>query len=129
MAQQPRFGGRIAVVGCGSRAAMFVRGVVARPSSQIVALCEPNAVRAQYYNDLLTELGAPTVEVYKPEQYEEMLKTERVEAVVVTCIDALHDQYIIPALNAGGALSICPEQHANAPCSTRPDRKANDDRR
>ncbi|KAH7102699.1 NAD(P)-binding protein [Auriculariales sp. MPI-PUGE-AT-0066] len=99
--QQQKFGGRIAVVGCGSRAAMFVRGVVARPSSQIVALCEPNAIRAKYYNDLLTELKAPTVPVYKPDQFEEMLKTERVEAVVVTCIDALHDQYIVPALKAG----------------------------
>lgn len=101
-------GGRVAIVGTGSRAAMFVRGIVARPHSQVVALCEPNAVRAQYYNDLLKELGAPTVPVYKPEAFKEMLQKEKVETVVVTCVDALHDLYIVPALEAGGESSeIC----------------------
>ena len=49
-------GGRVAIVGTGSRAAMFVRGIVARPTSHVVAICEPNAVRAAYYNALLAEL-------------------------------------------------------------------------
>ena len=97
-------GGRVAVVGTGSRAAMFVRGIVARPNSQVVALCEPNAVRAEYYNKLLQELGAPTVPVYKPDAFREMLEKEKVETVVVTCVDALHDLYIVPALEAGGVL-------------------------
>lgn len=95
-------GGRVAVVGTGSRAAMFVRGIVERPNSQVVAICEPNAVRAAYYNSLLQELGAPTVPVYKPEGFKGMLEKERVETVVVTCIDALHDGYIVAALEAGG---------------------------
>ena len=95
-------GGRVAIVGTGSRAAMFVRGIVARPNSQVVAICEPNAVRAQYYNELLQELGASTVPVYKPEAFVEMVGKERVETLVVTCIDALHDLYIVPALEAGG---------------------------
>ncbi|KAI4524308.1 NAD(P)-binding protein [Schizophyllum commune Loenen D] len=99
--QSQALGGRVAVVGCGSRAAMFVRGVVARASSQVVAFCEPNSKRAAYYNDLLTELGAPTVHVYLPDQFEEMLSKEKVEIVVITCVDALHDLYIIPALKAG----------------------------
>ncbi|KAI0340250.1 NAD(P)-binding protein [Trametopsis cervina] len=94
-------GGRVAIVGTGSRASMFVRGIVERPSSQVVAILEPNAVRAEYYNNLLKELGAPTVPIYKPEAYKEMLKKEKVEVVVVTCIDALHDLYIVPALEAG----------------------------
>lgn len=81
---------------------MFVRGIVARPNSSVVAILEPNQVRAQYYNELLKGLGAPTVPIYKPEQYLEMLKKERVETVVITCIDALHDLYIVPALEAGG---------------------------
>lgn len=97
-------GGRVAIVGTGSRAAMFVRGVVARPHSRIVALCEPNAVRAEYYNKLLAELGAPHVPVYQPEAFKEMLAKEQVETVVITCVDALHDLYIVPALEAGGEL-------------------------
>lgn len=101
-------GGRVAIVGTGSRASMFVRGIVERPNSQVVAICEPNAVRAQYYNNLLKDLGAPEVPIYKPDGFQEMLKKERVETVVVTCVDALHDLYIVPALEAGGKLrSYC----------------------
>lgn len=95
-------GGRVALVGTGSRAAMFMRGVVARPHSQVVAICEPNSVRAEYYNDLLVELGAPKVPIYKPEGFKDMLSKEKVETLVVTCVDALHDLYIVPALEAGG---------------------------
>ncbi|KAG9094339.1 hypothetical protein FS749_012678 [Ceratobasidium sp. UAMH 11750] len=94
-------GGRIALVGTGSRAAMFVRGIVARPLSQVVAICEPNSVRANYYNELLVNLGAPKIPIYPPEGFKEMLSKEKVEILVVTCIDALHDMYIVPALEAG----------------------------
>jgi predicted dehydrogenase len=97
-------GGRVAIVGTGSRAAMFVRGIVARPDSQVVAICEPNAVCAEYYNNLLKELGAQTVQVYKPDAFKEMLAKEMVETLVVTCVDALHDLYIVPALEAGGMI-------------------------
>ncbi|KAG7442027.1 uncharacterized protein BT62DRAFT_982591 [Guyanagaster necrorhizus] len=93
-------GGRAAIVGTGSRAAMFVRGIVERPASTVVAILEPNSIRAAYYNDLLKSLGAPTVPVYKPEQFKVMLRAERVDAIVVTCINALHHLYIIPALEA-----------------------------
>jgi predicted dehydrogenase len=95
-------GGRVALVGTGSRAAMFIRGILARPTSSVVALCEPNAVRAAYYNELLVSLGAPSVPVYKPTDFKKMLKDENVQVLVVTCVDALHDLYIIPALEAGG---------------------------
>lgn len=82
---------------------MFVRGIVERPeTSRVVALCEPNTVRAAYYNDLLKSLGAPEVPVYPPDAFKEMLQKEKVEAVVITCIDALHDLYIVLALEAGG---------------------------
>jgi predicted dehydrogenase len=98
-------GGRVAIVGTGSRAAMFVRGIIARPSSRVVAICEPNSIRAAYYNALLQSLGAPSVPVYQPDGFKEMLAKESVEMVVVTCIDALHDVYIVPALEAGGPSS------------------------
>ncbi|KAI0033576.1 NAD(P)-binding protein [Vararia minispora EC-137] len=94
-------GGRVAIVGCGSRAAMFVHGIVARPSSSVAAFCEPNSVRAAYYNKLLVSLGAQEVPVYKPEKFKEMLEKEKVETVLITCVDALHDLYIVPALEAG----------------------------
>ncbi|KAF9259107.1 NAD(P)-binding protein [Marasmius fiardii PR-910] len=94
-------GGRTAIIGTGTRAAMYIRGIVERPSSRVVALLEPNAIRAKYYNDILSSLGAPTVPVYQPNQFKEMLEKEKVETIVVTCVDSLHHLYIIPALEAG----------------------------
>ncbi|KAF8869060.1 oxidoreductase [Infundibulicybe gibba] len=85
-----RLGGRVAIVGTGTRAAI-----------KVVALCEPNSIRARYYNELLVSLRAPEVPVYQPSEFLDMLKKERVEVVVVTCVDSLHDAYIIPALEAG----------------------------
>lgn len=93
---------RVGLVGTGSRGIMFVNGISQRPGASLVALCEPNAVRAEYYNKHLEEVGRPRVRVYKPDQFTEMLKAEDVDTVVITCIDALHDLYIVPALEAGG---------------------------
>ncbi|KAF9258172.1 NAD(P)-binding protein [Marasmius fiardii PR-910] len=94
-------GGRVAIIGTGSRAAMFIRGIVERPTSSVVAILEPNSVRARYYNDLLESLGASSVPVYQAEQFKHMLEKEKVETIVVTCVDALHHLYIVPALEAG----------------------------
>lgn len=93
---------RVALVGTGSRGLMFVDGIAQRPGASLVALCEPNAVRAEYYNKHLEEVGRPRVPVYKPHQFIDMIKAENVNTVVITCIDALHDLYIVPALEAGG---------------------------
>ena len=96
-------GGRTAIVGTGSRAAMYIRGIVERKAtSSVVALLEPNSIRAKYYNTLLKSLGASEVPVYQPNEFQDMLKKEKVETVVITCVDKLHHVYIIPALEAGG---------------------------
>ncbi len=81
---------------------MFIKGIAARSGSQVVAVLDPNHIRAEYYNDQLEALKQPRVPVYKPEQFEEMLKNEKVDTVVITCVDALHDLYIVPALEHGG---------------------------
>ena len=80
---------------------MFVRGIVERPGAQVVAICEPNKVRAAYYNSLLQELGAQPVPVYQPDAFLDMVAKEKVETVVITCIDAIHERYIVLALEAG----------------------------
>ncbi|KAF7321796.1 putative oxidoreductase YteT [Mycena kentingensis (nom. inval.)] len=101
MSETPLGEARIGIVGTGHRAAMFVKGIVARPPATVVAICEPNRVRAASYNELLVSLGAPKVPVYQPDDFKNMLATEKVDMVVITCVDALHDLYIVPALEAG----------------------------
>lgn len=94
--------GRVAIIGTGSRGLMFVNGIAERPNSIVVALCDQNAVRSEYYNEVLEGQGRPRAPIFKPEQFGQMLVSEKVDTVVITTVDATHHLYIIPALKAGG---------------------------
>ena len=99
---------RVAIVGTGSRGLMFLNGIVERPHIvAVVALCDPNTVRAEYYVKTLQQKtgSKDRVPVYQPDQFQEMLSKERIDILVVTTYDALHEHYIVPALEKGGALS------------------------
>lgn len=45
--------------------------------------------------------GFPPVLAYAQDDFEKMLKFEKLDVLVVTTIDHTHDLYIIPALKAG----------------------------
>ena len=94
--------GRVAIVGTGSRGLMFVTGIAERPNSIVVALCDQNIVRSEYYNQVLEKQGRPRAPIFQPSQFKEMLASENVDTVVITTVDATHHLYIIPALEAGG---------------------------
>ncbi|KAG7530470.1 hypothetical protein FFLO_05011 [Filobasidium floriforme] len=100
-----KLGGRTAIVGCGSRGQLFLRGVVDRiknnPANKVVAFCDINKGRVGYYNRLLQELGQPPAAEYTFDAFTQMLTNEQVEVLVVTTVDATHDRYIIPALQRG----------------------------
>jgi predicted dehydrogenase len=81
---------------------MFVAGIAERPNSLVVALCDHNTVRSEYYNQVLEKQGRPRAPIFQPAQFKEMLASENVDTVVVTTVDATHHLYIIPALEAGG---------------------------
>lgn len=108
---------------------MFVRGIVERPEAEVVAICEPNKVRAAYYNSLLQELGAKPVPVYQPDAFLDMLQEEKVETIVITCIDALHERYIVLALDAGSEHHTlnAAQRDSRRYCSPRLDGEADDD--
>ena len=70
----------------------------------------------KHHNDLLKELGKPEAATYhavswhlpehcdKADQqndFAKMLKEQKLDVLVVTTVDATHDEYIIPALYAG----------------------------
>lgn len=81
-----------------------MRGVADRSShgnNAVVALCDKNIGRVQYYNRLLQELGQPAAAEYTFDQFEQMLEEQKVEVLVVTTVDATHHEYIIPALKRG----------------------------
>ena len=92
---------RAAIVGTGSRAQLFTEGLALREHVEVAALCDPSPVRMAHHNRLLNEAGRASAHCYPPEAFSEMLRRERIDVVVVTTIDALHDAYIVPALEAG----------------------------
>ncbi|MFJ9907193.1 Gfo/Idh/MocA family oxidoreductase [Streptomyces sp. NPDC101152] len=92
---------RAAVVGTGHRAQTFTRGLAVRPAHRVAALCDPNPTRMAFHNALLTAGGAPPASMWPPDRFADMLRTEGIDEVVVTTVDAAHDAYIVPALEAG----------------------------
>lgn len=99
---QPR---RAAVVGLGARARMFTEALTGRFAERIelVGLCDPNAHRMAVHNAWIAadHPGRAPVPAYAAGEFEEMLRRERVDLVVVCGVDRTHDHYIVRALEAG----------------------------
>ena len=92
---------RVAIVGTGSRAQLFTRGLAKREQYTVAALCDPSPTRMAYHNRLLVGVGNSAATVWSPDAFAEMLDKERITDVVVTTVDALHDHYIVMAVEAG----------------------------
>jgi hypothetical protein len=92
---------RYAFVGLGHRAQMYVDALLGdwSDAGEIVALCDVNQTRMDYYNDRITASGRPAVPCYAAEDFGSML--ERADAVVVATVDATHADYVCAALDAG----------------------------
>ena len=94
---------RYAIVGAGHRASMYVHAITDTYAdrAELVAICEPNPVRAGIYVDLVTERGFAAPAVWSPDQFEEMIAAEKIDRVIITARDDLHATYIVRALEAG----------------------------
>jgi predicted dehydrogenase len=95
---------RYAVVGLGSRSRMFTTALLRdyQDSCTLVAYCDVNQTRMDYYNQYYAAtLGAAPVPTYAPEQFDAMLREERVDGVIVTSIDRTHHRYIVRAMELG----------------------------
>lgn len=92
---------RTAIVGTGNRAQLFTEGLAKRDGYEVVALCDPNSVRMAFHNRMLLAAGRHTAHLWPPARFEEMLRVERIGLLVVTSVDATHNQYIEAALRAG----------------------------
>ncbi|WP_405865164.1 Gfo/Idh/MocA family protein [Streptomyces sp. NBC_00005] len=92
---------RAAIVGTGHRAQTFTRGLAARPAHRVAALCDPSPTRMAFHNRALAAAGEPAATEWEPDRFTDMLAKEGIDEVVVTTVDAAHDRYIVPALQAG----------------------------
>ncbi|UUU25767.1 Gfo/Idh/MocA family protein [Streptomyces sp. DSM 40750] len=96
---------RAAVVGLGARARMFTEALTGRFAERIelVGFCDTNAHRMAVHNSWIAadHPDRAPVPAYAAGEFDEMLRRERVDLVVVCGMDRSHDHYIVRALEAG----------------------------
>src|SRR5690349_13532665 len=95
---------RYAVVGLGHRSNMFTDALYTqfKDYGQIVAYCDTNQSRMNYYNRLYQKLyNAQPVPTYKAEDFDLMIKEQAIDTVIVTSIDRTHHLYITRAMELG----------------------------
>ena len=99
---------RYALIGAGHRAQMYVDAMIGfyADRAALVAICEPNPVRAQYYVDRVVAAGLTAPAVCSPDQLEAMIAAERVDRVIVAARDDLHAELIVRSLDAGADVVV-----------------------
>ena len=91
---------RYALVGTGSRSRMYLTALQTTHADvgELVALCDPNPARMEYYR---RELGLTDVPTYAPEDLDRLFAETTPDCLIVTSPDYTHDIYICAALDRG----------------------------
>ena len=95
---------RYAIVGAGSRHAMYREALAEQPIAaglELVALCDVNAARLGLSAAHLANEAGLGVGLYDAGEFDRMVAEQRPDIVIVTTPDDLHDTYIVKALRAG----------------------------
>jgi predicted dehydrogenase len=77
-----------------------------RERAQLVAICEPNPVRAEFHARSITDAGDPAPCIGGPDELETMIREERVDRVIICARDDLHAELIVRSLNAGADVVV-----------------------
>ncbi|WP_336646577.1 Gfo/Idh/MocA family protein [Microbacterium sp. USHLN186] len=99
---------RYALAGAGHRAQMYVAAILDehRERAQLVAICEPNPVRADIHARAVVEGGEPRPRIGTPDELEQLITEEGVDRVIITARDDLHAELIVRALEAGADVVV-----------------------
>ncbi len=94
---------RYALVGTGHRANMYQDAIHGPYAShaEIVALCDMNPGRLKRAVDLAKQRGTAEPKTYSAVDFDKMLTENRPDTVLVTTVDATHDEYIRRAMTLG----------------------------
>ncbi|GAA2408313.1 Gfo/Idh/MocA family oxidoreductase [Streptomyces glaucosporus] len=92
---------RYAVVGLGHRAQLYVDALLGdwSDAGRIVAFCDTNRTRMDFYNELVVAAGRSPVPCHHPDDLDAVLAGA--DVLVVTTPDAFHARYVCAALEAG----------------------------
>ena len=99
---------RYALLGAGHRSQMYVDAITGDHADRadLVAVCEPNPVRAAHAVDRAVSRGAAAPSVWGPDRLEEMIAAERIDRVIICARDNLHAELIVRSLDAGADVVV-----------------------
>ncbi len=95
---------RYVQVGVGGRASFFYDAIAGKynDTAELLAFCDINRTRLELARDkIVKEFGANPVNLYKNSEFDEMIRREKPDCVIVTTIDRTHHHYIIRAMELG----------------------------
>lgn len=95
---------RYALVGTGTRAKMFINPIVQdyRDDAELVAICDTNPGRLKVWSERIEQdFKYQHVPGYLADDFDKMIAETKPDVVIVTTIDAFHDEYIIRAMELG----------------------------
>jgi predicted dehydrogenase len=95
---------RLAIVGPGHRAGKFIDELSGPLKGEVVlaAFCDISPVQAAAQNRWLAQKhGQAALPFYPVDQFERMIRTERIDTVLVATIDSTHHEFIVRALASG----------------------------
>ena len=99
---------RYALLGAGHRSQMYIDAITDdyADRADLIAVCEPNPVRAAHAADRVTSRGAPAPSVWMPDRLEELIRVERIDRVIICARDDLHAELIVRSLDAGADVVV-----------------------
>ena len=99
---------RYALAGAGHRAQMYVDAITGahRHRAQLVAICEPNPVRARLHAQAVVDAGEAEPRLGGPDELEELIEQLAVDRVIICARDDLHADLIVRSLEAGADVVV-----------------------
>jgi predicted dehydrogenase len=94
---------RYAIVGVGSRSYAYQEALhkTYAEQTELVAVCDVNEGRMNLARDLAKQHGRAEPAAYAASDFYKMVSQTKPETVIVTSVDATHDDYIVHALGLG----------------------------
>ena len=94
---------RYAIVGVGHRSRMYQDALFGpyKAHGELVGVCDLNPGRVAYARKRAESAGAPIPAGFVHTDFERMIRETKPATVIVTTVDATHDDYIVRALAAG----------------------------
>lgn len=112
---------RYALAGAGHRAQMYVDAIVGahRDRAELVAICEPNPVRAEFHARTVVAAGDAAPRIGGPDELEALIREEKVDRVIICARDDLHAELIVRSLEAGADVVVEKPLTIDAPSAAR----------